>query len=117
MILQPNKVKGDTLLFEFSNPNTNIADWKIRAEVYDKSANRIKLANTESGGDDNQIEVTDDTNGEFTVKVQKNLTTCFDRTSYIEVEVENTVSPTQIFTILQAQIILDTQKITWTSPS
>lgn len=117
MILQPNKVKGDTLLFEFSNTGVDITNWKIRAEVYDKNSNSIQLANTESGGSDNQIEVTDASNGEFTIKVQKNLTTCFDRTSYIEVEVENTESPTQIFTILQAQILLDTQKITWTSPS
>lgn len=118
MKLQPTRFKSDTLLFDFKI-DTNVSGWDIRAEFYDLFGNYIRLANTTSGGDDNQIEITSTSSNKslFTIKVQKDLTDCFKAESFLEVEVENTLSPTQKFTIFQGEVVLKNKKIDWESPS
>ncbi len=117
MALSPIRFQGDTLFFDFII-DEDITGWKIRAEFYDKDGNSVQMANTASGGSDAQIEITDlGTESDFTVKVAKNLTDDFDNTCYIEVEVEDTSSPTNLYTVFKGEVNLKTQKITWTTPS
>lgn len=108
-------VKGDTILFE-GTLSEDITDWKIRCEIYDSCSNSIKLATENSGGADNQILITDALNGVFLITVAKNLTTCFEDKSRIEIEMETTDNPTQLFTVQQGEIDFKDQKITWTDP-
>ncbi len=83
--------------------------------VFDNCNNSIKLATANSGGSDDQIEITDVTNGVFLVKVAKNLTTDFDDKSFIEIERED--ANEKILTPYQASIKFKTQKIIWTDPT
>ena len=109
-----NIIKGDSIDFE-CNLGENITGWEIRAEVYDSNSHSIKLATAGiTGGHDDQIEITDATNGLFTVKVAKDLTTSFNRESNIEIEVET--SDGQIFTVYQNAIEFLPEKITWDKP-
>ena len=110
-------VRGDTINFDCSIAE-NITDWKIRCEIFDRCSNCIKLATANSGGDDNQIEITDAPNGEFTIKVLKNLTTCFEERSFIEIEVENTSG--EITTPIageENELRFKKERITWTTPN
>ncbi len=107
-------VKGDTIKFLFTLKE-DITNWKIRTEVYDKSGNTVKLATTNSGGTSGDVTITDNTNGDFEVVVSKALTNLFNDKSYIEIEVET--SNGELYTILQGSILLETQRIEWTSPS
>jgi len=106
-------VKGDTINLS-ANLNTDITDWKIRCEIHDDCPHSIKLATTNSGGSTDQIEVTDASAGEFTIKVAKSLTTCFADKSFIEIEIENVAE--EIHTVYQGEIWFKSEKIDWTAP-
>ena len=109
-----NIIKGDSIDFE-CNVGEVITGWAIRAEVYDSSSHSIKLANDEiTGGDSDQIEITDATLGKFTVKVAKDLTTNFDRQSNIEIKIET--ADGKIFTVYQNAIEFLPETITWDKP-
>ena len=109
-------VKGDSINWE-CDLNTNITDWKIRCEIWDEG-NCIKLATENSGGSDAEIEVTDATNGKFVLHVPKDETADFcNNEADIEIEVENTNDPTEIYTVLQDTLDFKNQKITWTDPT
>ena len=108
-------VKGDSFQIE-GTLEAIITNWKLRCEIYDDCGNCIKLATLNSGGADDQIEITDGANGKFLITVDKNLTTNFDKNSFIEIEAETDDSPTKIFTINQGQIIFLDEEITWETP-
>ncbi len=110
-------VKGDFFQIEGTLVGSVITDWKLRCEIYDTCGNCIKLATLNSGGANAQIEVTDGENGVFIITIAKNLTTNFDKDSFIEIEVETDDTPTKIFTINQGRIIFLDEEITWTSPT
>ena len=106
-------IKGDSIELEIT-ANVDITGWKLRAEFYDDSANSVKLATSNSGGSDDQIEVTDASNGVFLVKVDAGDTTNFDDNAKIEIERED--SGGKILTIYQDDIEFGTEKITWSTP-
>jgi len=107
-------VRGDTIELEIT-ANTDITGWKIRYELYDDSGNSVQGATSNSGGSDSQIEITDEENGIFLLKVAKNETTCFDEHSFIEIEREDSAG--KILTIYQDDFIFKAEKITWTTPT
>ena len=113
-------VKGDTINLECSidlDSGQTLTGWKIRCEIGDNKGTKIKLATANSGGSNNQIEITNVTDGDFTIKIAKTLTANLDRKSYIEIEVEN--SDGEIFTPIAGEdneISFKNQKITWTAP-
>jgi hypothetical protein len=110
-------VKGDTINLELSI-GQNITGWKIRCEIYDDCGHCIKLATANSGGSNSQIEITNATEGEFTIKVAKELTTLFEDKSRIEIEVENTNA--EVFTPIvgeENEIRFKKQQISWSTPA
>lgn len=106
-------VKGDNINLE-ADLDQDITGWKIRCEIYD-SCHCIKLATTNSGGSDDQIEITDATKGQFIIKVAKNETTDFECLSHIEIEGET--SDEEIHTIHQGDINFKKERITWEDPT
>ena len=108
-------VKGDTILLE-GTLGEDITNWKIRCEIYDDCSNSIKLATGNSGGSNDQISITDATNGVFLITVAKDLTTCFDDKSFIEIEMETDDTPSQQFTVQQGEIDFAKEQITWKTP-
>lgn len=106
-------IKGDDIELEIT-ANIDITNWKIRCEFFDSCRNNIKLATSNSGGSDDQIEVTNAVNGIFLVKVAKNLTTDFEDKSFIEIEREE---DEKILTIYQDNVIFMDEQITWTDPT
>lgn len=107
-------IKGDTIELEIT-ANIDITGWKLRYEIYDDDCNSIQGATSNSGGSDAQIEVTDETNGVFLLKVAKNETTDFDDNSFIEIEREDVDG--KILTIFQDEFKFNSEKITWTTPT
>lgn len=107
-------VKGDTFSLE-GDLDTAITGWKLRCEIYDECGQCIKLATANSGGSNDQIEITNASDGLFTIKVAKDLTACFADKSFIEIEGET--SSGEIYTILpKGEILFLNQKIDWTTP-
>jgi len=106
-------IKGDSIELEIT-ANTDITSWKLRCEIYDNEDNSIKLATANSGGSNDQIEVTDATDGVFLIKVAKALTTNFQDNAYIEIERED--ANEKILTIYQDEILFNKERITWTTP-
>jgi hypothetical protein len=106
-------IKGDTIELEVT-ANTPIADWKIRCEIYDNNGHSIKLATENSGGSDDQILITEETNGVFLIMVAKNVTTDFDTNSFIEIERED--ADDKLLTIYQDSVQFNDEKITWVTP-
>ncbi len=109
-----NIVKGDNINLE-ADLNQSIVDWKIRCEIYDDCGHCIKLATANSGGSNDEIEITDAANGLFIIKVPKNETTSFDDKSFIEIEAET--DEEEIFTIHQGDINFNKERIVWTDPT
>jgi len=112
-------VKGDTIYLE-CNFCENITGWKIRCEIYDESSGSIKLATSNSGGSDNEIEITNAIIGEFAIKVAKNLTTNFDDEAKIEIEVDTgnlVAGSSEVLTVYQDTITFSNEQITWTDPT
>jgi len=113
-----NIVKGDTLIFECTI-DSDITDWKIRAELSDSCRNEIKLATSNvTGGSTEQINVIEVTanSSKFLVKVPSGATECFEDKSRFEIEIEtpNDVGgePEKV-TVFQAGINFKEQEITW----
>ena len=106
-------VKSDTFNIK-CQVNQSIFDWKIRAEIVDNSGHSIKLANTASGGSDLQIDIIDQVNGMFFIKVVKDLTTNFDDNVKIEVEIENNAG--KVFTLWKYNFEFKNEELTWETP-
>ena len=106
--------KGDSITLACL-VNTDLTDWKIRCEFYDDSRGSIKLATVNSGGSIGDIEINSYVDGDFTINVEKGLTTDFNDTGYIEIEVENPAG--KVYTIYQATINFSIEQITWTDPT
>ena len=115
------QTKGDTLQYEMT-VDADITNWKIRAELIDKSGSSVKLATTNSGGSDDQIEKTAVAVGEstFLMKFPSGQTDDFSDECTLEVEIDtgSTVGgEAEIYTIFSRSINLKTQKIDWTDPT
>lgn len=110
-----NLIKGDTIYFEVK-ADEDISNWKIRAELWDSGSVDIKKATANSGGNDNQILITDATNGVFLVKIEKGETTSVLGEANLEIEVETNDLPSKIYTVYRAIIKFTTEKITWSTP-
>ena len=108
-----NLIKGDTIIFEVKE-DTDITDWKIRAELWDSKGIDIKKATANYGGSDNQIEMISATDGVFLIKIDKGETTDIEAQSNLEIEMETNEG--KIYTVYQSIIKFTTEKITWSSP-
>lgn len=108
------QVKGDSIDLEVT-ANTNITDWEIRAELYDDTGNSVKIANTEAGGSDDEIEIIDATNGIFELHIASGLTDNFDNDAFLEIEKVDANG--KKLTIYQGDIKFNNQKIDWTTHS
>ena len=106
--------RGDNINLE-ATFDGNITNWKIRCEIYDDCGNCIKLATANSGGSNDQIEITDAVNGVFIIKVAKNQTTKFDNKSFIEIEMESDTG--EVNTPHQGELNFKDERITWETPN
>lgn len=112
-------VKGDNITIN-CNINEDITNWKIRCSIYEPFGLTIKLATINTGGSNDQIEITTPLTGKFSIKVAKDLTKDFceeNNRANIEIEVETDDVPSKKYTVLQDTIELKDQGINWTSPS
>lgn len=107
-------VKGDSIELEIT-ANVNITGWKLRCEIYDNAGSSVQLATVNSGGNNDQIEITNATDGVFLVKVAKGLTNNFENEAFIEIEKEDATG--KVLTIYQGDIFFKDQKINWENPS
>ena len=115
------QTKGDTLQYEMT-VDADITNWEIRAELVDKSGSSVKLATTNSGGSDDQIEKTTVSASEsvFLMKFPSGETDDFTDKCTLEVEIDtgSTVGgAAEIYTIFSGEISLKTQTIDWTDPT
>lgn len=101
-ITQPDKLfRGDSIDFE-CELNLDLTGYKIRAELFDQYCRSIKLATLNAGGSDSEIEVTDDSEGLFTIYIEKDTTNCFHLVSFLEIEIE---APSgKVYTVYFAKI-------------
>jgi hypothetical protein len=105
--------KGDNIDFR-SRIEEPVINWKIRATIWDEDDNVIRKATANSGGTDDQIQVTDLSNGEFVVHILKGETAGFLDVAQIEIQVE---PPTgEVYTLLKDTIVLTPRKIDWVAP-
>lgn len=112
-----NFVKNDTEILE-CDLDADVTGWKIRCEIFDESKHSIKLATSNSGGSNDEIEVTDALNGKFMIKVPSDSTKDFNHESKIEIEIETTniiAGKPEVKTIFQGDISFKSRKINWTS--
>lgn len=109
-----NYIIDDTIILN-GTINTDLTNYKIRCSIKDASDNEVKLATSNSGGADSEINVTDATNGTIIITCAKDLTASFDKISYITIEVENASG--QVKTLMMEQIIFDNDRLTWTDSS
>lgn len=113
-------IKGDSVEFE-CKINENVANWKIRCEIWDKSIS-IKKATSNTGGSDDQIEITDALNGVFLIKLDKGETKDIGEVlrggnkylANIEIEVETPDG--KVYTVYRDKIAFIKERITWTTP-
>jgi len=115
LVLPEKMVKGDSFSLE-GTFDTDITDWKIRCEVFDDSSHSIKIATANTGGSDDDIEITDAPNGVFVINIVKDLTDDFDDKSYIEIEVETDDTVSKKFTPHKGTIEFEDQQIDWETP-
>lgn len=113
-----NKLKkGKSLTWEVEI-DADITGWKIRAEICD-GCHRVKLATQNSGGSDEQILITDPTNGIFEIYIPEGATDCFEDQGKLEIEAETdqTVGgKPEVIPIFEAKLILRATKIDWDTP-
>lgn len=112
-------IKGDSEIFD-CDLDSDITGWKIRCEVSDDLKNTIKLATANSGGSNDEIEITNALKGKFQIKIKAGATTIFSDKAKLEIEVETTTligGLPEVKTIFQGDITFKHQKITWTSSS
>jgi hypothetical protein len=96
--------------------NVDLADYKIRAEIYDQFYASLRFATENTGGDDTQIEVTDEDKGEFTIHVLKNTTNMFHLISYLEIEIEDSDEVMQTVYFGTLKFLNDFRPIKWITP-
>jgi len=106
-------VKGDSIIFE-CKLGENMTDWKVRAELWDSGSVDIKKATANSGGNDNQIEITDATGGVFLIKIDAGETTDIADQANLEIEVETNEG--KIYTVYKSIVKFNDEKIKWTTP-
>jgi len=116
LTLPAELVKGDSFSIE-ATLDRDMTNWKVRCEIYDEAGLYIQLATANSGGSDDDIEITDEANGVFLINVAKDTTTNFKDKAFIEIEVETNDSPTKQYTIYQGEIDFKDEKIDWKEPS
>jgi len=102
-------VKGDSLFIDVK-VNTDLTNWKIRAELYDSNNNVKKGSSNVLNGDITQIDITDPPNGMFTIKFYPSETVLFDN-AYLEVELEDPDG--NKYTVIQTKVYFRAEKITW----
>ncbi len=105
--------KGDSIDIDF-NTQSNITNYKIRAELHDNCSHFKKIATLNSGGADSQIQITDGALGLFSLHIDKNETTCFEKKAVLEIEFEDSAGA--ILNSKKVYIQFHTQQITWTTP-
>ena len=105
-------VKGDTLTFN-GVIDINLTGYKIRCDITDVDDNQIKLATTNSGGSDAEINIFNPASGNFAITVAKNLTASFADMANIEIEIENASG--QIRTILKVDVPFRDENLDWES--
>ena len=126
--------KDDTLVLECKIPE-DIFGWKIRAEIYDESTNRLRFATANTGGSDDQIELISSsvTESVFLIKIPSGETNIFRGNSLsntldsdeivramIEIEIDTTqivAGKPEIITIFDGFIDFKQQRIKWTDPT
>ena len=106
-------VKGDSIDLN-CDMGEDIAGWAIRCEIWDSVDGVIEKGSALAGGSDAQIEITDETNGLFTIHVNAGETTNFSDYANIEVEVEVNGKK---FTVLKDALSFQTKRIDWTVPN
>jgi len=86
--------------------NTDLSDYKIRADIINQYSDSLTLANLAAGGDDDEIEFVDDgEDGEFIIHIAANTITSPVYISYLEIEIEDADGKVQ--TIYYAPIIFN----------
>ena len=105
---------GDTFTID-GMLNTDLTGYKIRCEIYDDYNRFVKLATSNSGGSDSEIEIINASTGEFIITCAKDLTDNFSRNVTIEIEVENASG--QVRTIFKKKFKFLSENLTWTDPS
>ena len=91
----------------------DITNYKIRVDLFDRCQS-IQIATSNSGGLDSQVLITDNTQGIFTIHFDKDLTTCFNFDSVIEIELED--ADGNILGTRRIPVKMFNQKITWVVP-
>ncbi|RLI54438.1 MAG: hypothetical protein DRP09_13015 [Candidatus Thorarchaeota archaeon] len=93
--------------------NEDITGWKVRCELWDDT-HSFKLATANSGGSDDQIEITNAAIGEFTIYLTNSITSALADVSNIEVQVETVDG--KVYTVSRDTITFQERKINWTTP-
>ena len=109
-----NCVLGDTFTLN-GVINTNLTLYKIRCSISDKEGHEIKLATSNSGGSDSEIEIINTSTGEFIIICAKDLTTGFNNNITIAIEIENSAGAVR--TIFQEDKYFENDNLTWTDSS
>jgi hypothetical protein len=106
--------QGDTLTFSFIVQDTDITGWSLRGQFTDADGSYVKVATSDViGGSDDEIEITDGENGEFTVTIAKDETDCFCHDCRLEVERE--LASGGVKTIVKKDIYLEYEDTDWTT--
>lgn len=106
--------KGDTIELEIT-ANTDITDWKIRVEFYDKEGHSVQLATTNAGGSDSQISIDNVSDGVFIITCPAGETTDFENNAFLEIDrIDNNGKK---LTIFQSAIVMKDKQINWSNPS
>ena len=107
--------KGDTIVIQV-DINESIADWEIRAEIYDLDGNATKIASSNvTGGSSDEVTIDDEAAGTFTLTFAAGATTDFEDRAFLEIE--RTTLAGNKKTIFNNELPLNNEKITWTSAS
>ena len=107
-------ILGDTFTLD-GVIDTNLTSYKIRCQITDSDENEVKLATSNSGGSDAQIEIINASTGEFIITCAKDLTDNFLNNINIEIEIEN--SSGQVRTIFKEDFYFEDEDLSWTEPS
>ncbi len=109
-----NYVKGDSVNFD-CEIELDLSGYKIRAELYDNKDTSIQKATLNSGGADDQILITDATNGLFVIYIDAGETTSIKSEAWLEIEIESSTGI--ITTVFQSKLDFSKEKITWSVPT
>jgi len=114
-------VKGKTIQLSIT-VDDDITDWKIRAELFDNDGTSVKLATSNSGGSDDQIEKTTlGSSSVFVLKVASGLTSNIEDEAFLEIEADtgdDVGGDDEILTILpKMRLTFEDSKIDWITPN